>query len=124
MRIDNSKIYFEPLHAILIPKFPGDSGGTIQITVEKNLSKNLRFDSSYIGKGLMLWFTYDLKFKQTINPQSSQSKKITIKGLITMKLNNDNHSLVYNVDQTYRFRDDEYVNDLVTNLGSLKMYFV
>ena len=35
LRIDNSKIYFEPLHAILIPKFPGDSGGTIQITAEK-----------------------------------------------------------------------------------------
>ena len=112
LRIDNSKIYFEPLHAILIPKFPGDNGGTIQITAEKNLSENLRFDSSYIGKRLMLWFTYDLTFKQTINPQSSLSNTITIKGLITMKLNNDNLSLVYNLDQTYRFRDDEYVNDL------------
>ena len=112
LRIDNSKIYFEPLHAILIPKFPGDSGGTIQITTEKNLSENLRFDPSYIGKRMMLWFTYDLTFKQTINSQSSLSKTITIKGLITMQLNNDNLSLVYNIDQTYRFRDDEYVNDL------------
>ena len=56
LRIDNSKIYFEPLHAILIPKFPGDSGGTTQITTEKNLSENLRFDPSYIGKRMMLWF--------------------------------------------------------------------
>ena len=112
LRIDNSKIYFEPLHAILIPKFPGDSGGTIQITTEKNLSENLRFDPSYIGKRMMLWFTYDLTFKQTINPQSSLSKTITIKGLITMQLNNDNLSLVYNIDQTYRFRDDEFINDL------------
>ena len=112
LRIDNSKIYFEPLHAILIPKFPGDSGGKIQITTEKNLSENLRFDPSYIGKRMMLWFTYDLTFKQTINSQSSLSKTITIKGLITMQLNNDNLSLVYNIDQTYRFRDDEYVNDL------------
>ena len=60
----------------------------------------------------MLCCTYDLTFKQTINTQSSLSKTITIKGLITMKLNNDNLSLVYNIDQTYRFRDDEYVNDL------------
>ena len=112
LRIDNSKIYFEPLHAILIPKFPGDSGGTIQITTEKNLSENLRFDPSYIGKRMMLWFTYDLTFKQTINLQSSLSKMITIKGLITMQLNNDNLSLVYNIDQTYRFRDDEFINDL------------
>ena len=112
LRIDNSKVYFEPLHAILIPKFPGDSGGTIQITTEKNLSENLRFDPSYIGKRMMLWFTYDLTFKQTINLQSSPSKMITIKGLITMKLNNDNLSLVYNIDQTYRFRDDEFINDL------------
>ena len=51
----------------------------------------------------MLWFTYDLTFKQTINPQSSLSKTITIKGLITMKLNNDNLSLVYNIDQTLDF---------------------
>ena len=29
-----------------------------------------------------------------------------------MKLNNDNLSLDYNIDQTYRFRDDEYINDL------------
>ena len=112
MRIDNSKIYFEPLHAILIPNFPGDSAGTIQITTEKNLSENLRFDPSYIGKRMMLWFTYDLTFKQTIDPQLTLSKTIIIKGLITMQLNNDNLSLVYNVDQTIKFRDDEYVNDL------------
>ena len=112
LRIDNSKIYFEPLHAKLIPKFPGDSGGTIQITAEKNLSNHLRFVSSYIGKRLMLWFTYDLKFKQTINPQASLSKTLIIKGLITMKLNNENLPLVYNVDQTIRMRDDEFINDL------------
>ena len=111
-RIDNSKIYFEPLHAKLIPKFPGDSGGVIQITPEKNLSNHLRFVSSYIGKRLMLWFTYDLKFKQTINPQASLSKTLIIKGLITMKLNNENLPLVYNVDQTIRLRDDEFINDL------------
>ena len=29
-----------------------------------------------------------------------------------MKLNNDNLSLDYNIDQTLRFRDDEFVNDL------------
>ena len=112
LRIDNSKIYFEPLHAKLIPKFPGDSGGAIQITAEKNLSNHLRFVSSYIGKRLMLWFTYDLKFKQTINPQASLSKTLIIKGLITMKLNNENLPLVYNVDQTIRMRDDEFINDL------------
>ena len=112
LRIDNSKIYFEPLHAKLIPKFPGDSGGAIQITAEKNLSNHLRFVSSYIGKRLMLWFTYDLKFKQTINPQASLSKTLIIKGLITMKLNNENLPLVYNVDQTIRLRDDEFINDL------------
>ena len=112
LRIDNSKIYFEPKHALLVPKFPGDSGGTIQITTEKNLSEHLNFDPSYIGKRLMLWFTYDLSFKQTINPQSSLSKTIIIKGHITMKLNNDNLSLDYTIDQTLRFRDDEYVNDL------------
>ena len=112
LRIDNSKIYFEPLHAKLIPKFPGDSGGAIQITAEKNLSNHLRFVSSYIGKRLMLWFTYDLKFKQTINPQASLSKTSIIKGLITMKLNNENLPLVYNVDQTIRLRDDEFINDL------------
>ena len=112
LRIDNSKIYFEPKHAILVPNFPGDSGGKIEITTQKNLSENLHFDPSYIGKRLMLWFTYDLTFKQTINPQSSLSKTIIIKGHITMKLNNDNLSLDYNIDQTLRFRDDEYVNDL------------
>ena len=112
LRIDNSKIYFEPLHAKLIPKFPGDSGGAIQITPEKNLSNHLRFVSSYIDKRLMLWFTYDLKFKQTINPQASLSKTLIIKGLITMKLNNENLPLVYNVDQTIRMRDDEFINDL------------
>ena len=112
LRIDNSKIYFEPLHAILIPNFPGDSGGKIEITTQKNSSENLHFDPSYIGKKLMLWFTYDLTFEQTINPQSSLSKTIIIKGHITMKLNNDNLSLDYNIDQTLRFRDDEYVNDL------------
>ena len=112
LRIDNSKIYFEPLHAKLIPKFPGDSSGAIQITAEKHLSNHLRFVSSYIGKRLMLWFTYDLKFKQTINPQASLSKTLIIKGLITMKLNNENLPLVYNVDQTIRLRDDEFINDL------------
>ena len=112
LRIDNSKIYFEPKHAILVPNFPGDSGGKIEITTQKNLSENLHFDPSYIGKRLMLWFTYDLTFKQTINPQSSLSKTIIIKGHITMKLNNDNLSLDYNIDQTLRFRDDEFVNDL------------
>ena len=112
LRIDNSKIYFEPLHAKLIPKFPGDSSGAIQITAEKNLSNHLRFVSSYIGKRLMLWFTYYLKFKQTINPQASLSKTLIIKGLITMKLNNENLPLVYNVDQTIRLRDDEFINDL------------
>ena len=112
LRIDNSKIYFEPKHAILVPNFPGDSAGKIEITTQKNLSENLHFDPSYIGKRLMLWFTYDLTFKQTINPQSSLSKTIIIKGHITMKLNNDNLSLDYNIDQTLRFRDDEFVNDL------------
>ena len=112
LRIDNSKIYFEPKHAIIVPNFPGDSAGKIEITTQKNLSENLHFDPSYIGKRLMLWFTYDLTFKQTINPQSSLSKTIIIKGHITMKLNNDNLSLDYNIDQTLRFRDDEFVNDL------------
>ena len=112
LRIDNSKIYFEPKHAILVPNFPGDSAGKIEITTQKNLSENLHFDPSYIGKRLMLWFTYDLTFKQAINSQSSLSKTIIIKGHITMKLNNDNLSLDYNIDQTYRFRDDEYINDL------------
>ena len=112
LRIDNSKIYFEPKHAILVPNFPGDSAGKIEITTQKNLSENLHFDPSYIGKRLMLWFTYDLTFKQTINTQSSLSKTIIIKGHITMKLNNDNLSLDYNIDQTLRFRDDEFVNDL------------
>ena len=112
LRIDNSKIYFEPKHAILVPNFPGDSSGKIEITTQKNLSENLHFDPSYIGKRLMLWFTYNLTFKQTINLQSSLSKTIIIKGHITMKLNNDNLSLDYNINQTLRFRDDEYVNDL------------
>ena len=112
LRIDNSKIYFEPKHAILVPNFPGDSAGKIEITTQKNLSENLHFDPSYIGKRLMLWFTYYLTFKQTINTESSLSKTIKIKGHITLKLNNDNLSLDYNIDQTLRFRDDEFVNDL------------
>ena len=29
-----------------------------------------------------------------------------------MKLNNDDLRLVYNIDQTLRFRDDEFLNDL------------
>ena len=60
----------------------------------------------------MLWFSYDLTFKQTINTQASLSKTVTIKGRITMKLNNDNLALFHNIDQTYRFRDDEFINDL------------
>ena len=28
-----------------------------------------------------------------------------------MKLNDYNLGIVYNIDQTYRFRDDEFIND-------------
>ena len=125
LRIDNSKIYFEPKHAILapdlsskpkrsilVPKSSSTPSGKIIITTQNNLSEYLNFDPSYIGKKLMLWFTYDLTFNQTINPSSSLAKTINIKGNITMKLNNDDLSLNYIINQTLRFRDDEYVNDL------------
>ena len=125
LRIDNSKIYFEPKHAILapdlsskpkrsilLPKSSSTPSGKIIITTQNNLSEYLNFDPSYIGKKLMLWFTYDLTFNQTINPASSLAKTIKVKGNITMKLNNDDLSLNYIINQTLRFRDDEYVNDL------------
>ena len=125
LRIDNSKIYFEPKHAILapdlsskpkrsilLPKSSSTPSGKIIITTQNNLSEYLNFDPSYIGKKLMLWFTYEIRFNQTINPASSLAKTIKIKGNIKMKLNNDDLSLNYIINQTLRFRDDEYVNDL------------
>ena len=125
LRIDNSKIYFEPKHAILapdlsskpkrsilLPKSSSNPSGKIIITTQNNLSGYLNFDPSYINKRLMLWFTYDLSFNQTINTSASLAKTIIIKGHITMKLNNDDLSNNYFINQTIRLRDDEFINDL------------
>ena len=105
LRIDNSKICFEPLFILQI-------FGKTTITSNKNIAEHLNFDPSYIGKRLMLWFTYDLTFKKTFNPKSSLSKTIIIKGHVTMQLNNDNLSLDYTIDQKYIFRDHQHINDL------------
>ena len=42
-----------------------------------------------------------------------------------MNLNNDNLSLVYNIDKTYRYRDDEFINDLskINNTTGYKFGF-
>ena len=125
LRIDNSKIYFEPKHAILapdlsskpkrsilLPKSSSTPSGKIIITTQNNLSGYLNFDPSYINKRLMLWFTYDMSFNQSINPSASLAKTIIIKGHITMKLNDDDLSNNYFINQTIRLRDDEFINDL------------
>ena len=100
LRIDNSKIYFEPLHGALIPTSPADTSGKIKITLQKNLSEDLHFDPPYIGKHFMLWFTYNLTYRVKVDLNNCKSKLITIKGLIKMKLNNDDRELDYNINIT------------------------